>query len=119
MIASLRKGGVAWVAWFMASTAVATSTIDTSSSNYPGWNEKATLPSATASMPFMKDSAVGPASAVEPAKAESTSDSNCASCQDCNSCCDINYCCCPQWYVDAGAVILHRNRVGSDPIMRP
>ena len=105
--------------WYMASMAIATQTIDTSMANSPQWNEKSTLPSATASVPFMKDSAVELASGEQPANAESKSDSNCSSCQDCNSCCDINYCCCPPWYVDAGVVILHRERSNSGPIMRP
>jgi hypothetical protein len=121
MIASLRTFGAAGMIWCAASTALATPTIDASLSNYPEWNEKSTLPSATASVPFMNDPAVLLASDDQPAKAEEKSDSNCTSCQECNSCggCDINYCCCPRWYVDAGAVILHRNRVGSDPIMQP
>jgi hypothetical protein len=121
MIVSLRTLGAAGVIWYMASTAIATPTIDTSVANYPEWTEKSTLPSATASVPFMKDSAVELASDDEPAKAEHKNDSNCSSCQECNSCgcCEINYCCCPRWYVDAGAVILHRNRVGNDPIMQP
>jgi len=121
MSASLRTLGAAGIMWYMASMAMASPTIDTSLANYPEWNEKSTLPSAAASVPFMKDSAVELASDDEPATAESKSDSNCSSCQECNSCggCEINYCCCPRWYVDAGAVILHRNRVGSDPIMQP
>jgi hypothetical protein len=100
MIASFRTLGAAGVLWYMASTAIATPTIDTSLANYPEWNEKSTLPSATASMPFMKDSAVELASDDQPAKAENKSDTSCSSCQgECNSCgcCEINYCCCPKW----------------------
>ncbi len=121
MIASLRKFGAVGVMWYMAGTAMATpTTIDTSSTNYPGWNEKSTLPSATAAVPFMKDSAVRLASDDQDAKSEEKSDSNCNTCQgDSNSCgCgNVNYCCCPSWYVDAGAVILIRNRAERDPIM--
>src|SRR4051812_24115611 len=98
MIASLRTLGAAGIVWYMTSTTMASPTIDSSVANYPDWNEKSTLPSATASVSFMKDSAIELASDDEPAKAESKSDSNCSSCsssQDCNSCCDINYCCCP------------------------
>ncbi len=121
MIISLRTLGAAGVLWYMASTAIATPTIDTSRANYPEWNEKSTLPSATASVPFMKDSAIELASDDEPAKADQPSESNCSSCQECNSsgCCDINYCCCPPWYVDAGVVILHREKSNAHEIMRP
>ena len=119
MIVSFRTLGAAGVMLYMASMAIASQTIDISTSNFPQWNEKSTLPSATASEPFMKDSAVELASGEQPANAESKSDSNCSSCHDCNSCCDINYCCCPPWYVDAGLVILHRERSNSGPIMRP
>jgi hypothetical protein len=107
--------------WFIATAAIASPTIDCSTSNYPEWNEKTTLPSATAAVPFIKDSAVELASDDEPAKTEAKGESSDSSCQECNSgCgCDINYCCCPKWYVDAGAVILHRNRAETDAIMRP
>src|SRR3954469_25749731 len=92
MSASLRTLGAAGIMWYMASMAMASPTIDTSLANYPEWNEKSTLPSAAASVPFMKDSAVELASDDEPATAESKNDSNCSSCQECNSCggCEIN-----------------------------
>jgi hypothetical protein len=121
MNVSLRTLSAAGVLWYMTTTAIASPTIDTTLANYPQWNEKTTLPSVTASSSLMKDSAVELASDEQPAKSEDKSETSYSSCQGCNSCgqCEINYCCCPKWYVDAGVVILHRNRAEADPIMRP
>ena len=120
MNVSLRWIGATGLMWWVASAAMASPTVDTSLATYPEWNDKTTLPSATASMSFMKDSAVTLASDDEPTAAANQNNASC-SCQEGNSCgaCDINYCCCPKWYVDAGVVILHRNRSEADPIMRP
>jgi hypothetical protein len=120
MTTFIRCAGAVGLLSFTMSSAWAASSID-SAFTLPAWSEPVSIRSVSAGSPIMHDSAVHLVSDEQPAADHAKNDCNCSpscGCDSCNSC-DMCCCCCSQWYVSAGAVILHRDRPSAGPILTP
>jgi hypothetical protein len=120
MATFIRYAGAVGFLSLLTSGALAASSIE-SAFNLPQWAEPCSLPSVTANSSIIQDSAVQLASNDQPAPDNASNNATSPSCNDCDACnaCNLGCSCCNQWYVSAGAVILHRNRPDAGAILNP